>query len=319
MATIVLTNTDHSYTKKCKPGQAVEIALKSGEKLFQGEVVGLEPIYKGKGESKIVLRCFNKLHRLLRGRASDSFVKKSDKEIISQVLTKHGLTIDWKGPEIKHEVVQQHNQTDIEFIRLRAARLGLYLLCTDTKVAVKRPELDLDSGIKFSIGQGISSAEQIRNFMPRMSSAPIVKKVTVRGWDEEKKEPIVGEATPEGSKLGSSQSNSAAESHGQAETFVVDQPIRSVEEAKELAKGRLIELSLGYITGELEVVGNGKVVPGSVIKVIVNSESEDKFNGKYFVAGVSHRFVPDSHDEDGGFVSTFRLQRDAQSAPAENG
>ena len=169
------------------------------------------------------------------------------------------------------------------------------------------------------MGRGISDAEQIRSFLPRLSSAPVVKKVTVRGWDEEKKELIVGEASPEGSKLGSSQSNAASEDHGQAETFTVDQPIRSVEEAKALAKARLVELSLGYMTGELEVLGSGKLEPGIVLKVVINSESEDKFNGKYFVAGVSHRFTPDADDGDGGFVSTVRLQRDAQSAAAENG
>ncbi len=320
MAMIILTNTDHSYTKKCKPGQAVEISLKtSGEKIFQGEIVGLEPSYKGKGESKIVLRCFNKLHKLLRGRSSKTYNEKSDKQIITEVLSKHGLTVDWKGPEITHKVVYQHNQTDLEFVRLRAARLGLNIWCTDTKVAVKEPELDKDSGIKYSIGRGISNAEQIRSFMPRMSSAPVVKKVTVRGWDEEKKELIVGEASPEGSKLGSSQSDAASADHGQAETFTVDQPIRSVEEAKALAKARLVELSLGYMTAELEVLGSGKLEPGIVIKVIINSEGEDKFNGKYFVAGVSHRFTPDSDDGDGGFVSTLRLQRDAEGAAAENG
>ncbi len=319
MATIMLSNSDNSYTKSCQAGQLVEIAIDGGEKIFEGEVVGLEPIYKGKSESKLVLRCFNKLHKLLRGRSSKTYNEKSDKQIITEVLSKHGLTVDWKGPEITHKVVYQHNQTDLEFVRMRAARLGLNVCCTGTKVAVKQPELDQDSGIKYTIKQSAGRDDQIRSFMPRMSSAPVVKKVTVRGWDEEKKELIVGEASPEGSKLGSSQSNVASAEHGEAETFTVDQPIRSVEEAKALAKARLVELSLGYMTGELEVLGSGKLVPGIVINVTVNSDGEDKFNGKYFVAGVSHRFTPDSDGDDGGFVSTCRLQRDAQSAAAENG
>jgi uncharacterized protein len=314
MAMVVITNTDHSYSQKCAPGQLVEIVMQSGEKLFQGEIVGLEPIYKGQGESKIVLRCFNKMHNLLRGRSSKTYNEKNDKQIITEVLGKYGLTIDWKGPELKHKVVYQHNQTDLEFVRTRAARLGCNIWCVDKKVFVKRPELDKDSGVLYSVSKGIDGAEQIRSFMPRMSSAPVVKKVTVKGWNEETKELIVGEATVDSSKLGSSQSSAASEGQGKSETFTVDQPIRSVEEAKELAKARLIELSLGYMTGELEVLGTGKIEPGIVIEIIINDQAEDKFNGKYFVAGVSHRFVADKNSGDGGFITTARLQRDAQSA-----
>lgn len=277
--------------------------------------MGLEPMFHGKGNHVMVVRAFNKLHKLLRGRSSKTYNEKNDKQIISEVLGKHSLSIDWKGPEITHKVVYQHNQTDLEFVRMRAARLGMNVWCEGTKVFVKRPELDLYSGIEYSVTKGIDKGEQILRFSPRLSSAPVVKKVTVRGWDEEKKELIVGEASPESSKLGASASNTAAASHGEAETFTVDQPIRSVEEAKELAKGRLIELSLGYMTGELEVLGNPKILPGIVLQLTVNANAEDKFNGKYFVAGVSHRYITDANDSDGGFVSTARLQRDAQGAP----
>jgi uncharacterized protein len=316
MATVVVTNTDHSYSKKCQPGQKFEIEIKGGEKLFQGEIVGIEPVYQGKGKHTLVVRGFNKLHLLLRGRASKTYNKKNDKQIISEVLSKHGLSLEWEGPEITHDVVYQHNQTDLEFVRLRAARLGLRLSCVDTKVTARRPKLDQAPDAKYSVDKGVEGAEQLRSFMPRLSSAPVVKKVTVKGWDEEKKKLITGEAVPEGSKLGSSQSDKAADTHGKAETFTVDQPIRSIEEAKELAKGRLIELSLSYMSGELEVLGNGKIEPGKIVQVTVNKE-DDKFNGKYFVTGVSHRFTPDSHGTDGGFVTTARLQRDAQGAAAE--
>lgn len=319
MAVVLLNNSDHGYSDSCAPGQALKISVDGSDTLFEGEVVGMEPLFQGKGNHVMVVRAFNKLHKLLRGRTSKTYNEKSDKQIIAEVLGKYSLTIDWKGPEITHKVVYQHNQTDLEFVRTRAARLGLNVWCEGPKVFVKRPELDLYSGIEYSVTKGIDSGEQILRFSPRLSSAPVVKKVTVRGWDEEKKELIIGEASPESSKLGSSVSNAASASHGEAETFSVDQPIRSVEEAKELAKGRLIELSLGYMTGELEVLGNAKILPGLVLQITVNANAENKFNGKYFVAGVSHRYVADSNDADGGFISIARLQRDAQSAPPSKG
>ncbi|MGH9870336.1 MAG: RHS repeat-associated core domain-containing protein [Candidatus Polarisedimenticolia bacterium] len=66
------------------------------------------------------------------------------------------------GPVIKHDHVYQHNQTDLEFIRVRAARLGHGWFGT------------------------------VYKFSPRMSTANQVPRVIVRGWDPEKKQGIAG-------------------------------------------------------------------------------------------------------------------------------
>lgn len=318
MAVVVLNNYDNKYSEQCNPGQSVEILVNgSTVKLFIGEIVGLEPIYKGKGESRIVLRCFNKLHRLLRGRVSRTFNEMSDRAILQKICADRQLTLEWEGPEITHKVVYQHNQTDLEFLRMRASRLGLNVWGEDRTVFVKRPKLDIESGVKYSLQRGTEGENQIRTFMPKLSSAPIVKKVTVVGWDEEKKERIVGEALSEESKLGGANASTASGELGASDTFTVDHPIRSIEEAKELAKGRLLELSLGYMTAELEVLGNDSIALSSVVSVTVNPKAKDKFNGKYFVVGVSHRYVPDSDGGDGGFVTTARLARNAEVSEAD--
>lgn len=63
-----------------------------------------------------------------------------------------GLSPEWKGPEISRDKhVYQHNQSDLEFARQRAARLGCFIWMADGKLMVKRPELDKDSGIEFRL------------------------------------------------------------------------------------------------------------------------------------------------------------------------
>lgn len=76
--TAIITLKDVDETKKmAKIGANLEIPsanariFTDGEPtaaIFKGEIVGIEPTFKAGGESRIVLRAFDKLHRLTRGR-----------------------------------------------------------------------------------------------------------------------------------------------------------------------------------------------------------------------------------------------------------
>lgn len=310
-AAIVLSNHGDIYNDKWQPGATVEIKVGKGESVFKGELSGLEPRYQGGGKTTMLVRSYNKMHKLLGGRKSITFKDMSDKDIISKVAQEAGLSLEWKCEfNITHKHVYQHNLTDLEFIRMRAGRLGLHVWCVDAKLFVKEPDLSKTGAVKLSValsGKGGS----LRSFAPRLSTAGIVKKVTVKGWDPEKKEEIVGMAEASSSPLGSKNAASAAATMVKNQTFFVDQPIMSVEEANALAKARLREASLTYMTGEAEIAGNPKVELGEVIEIKANEKSTDRFNGKYYIAGVTHRHtLPKA--EDGGYVTILRVMRDAE-------
>jgi phage protein D len=305
----VLTNTDHRFSST-KMGASLEIKVnKDGATIYKGEVVGLEPHYKAGEPTRIVVRAMNKLHRLLRKRQSKTYANQTDSDIIGAIAGGHGLSPDFDGPKITHKLVYQHNQTDLEFIRHRAARLGLNLWCVDTKLNCKKPGLDKAEKATLTVSKAVSQGTQLRSFSPRLSSAPVVKKVTVKGWNPEKKELITGVATAAGSQLGSKTGASSLSDFGEVETFTVDHPIWSVEEAKALAEARLRELALSYVTGEAEAVGDPTFDLGDIVKIVVNPDKpDDPFNGKYLISGITFRH---SGGKDGGFVSILRVARDA--------
>jgi phage protein D len=315
MCAVVLANQASFYTSQYKVTDVIEISVGDDESIYKGEIVGIEPQFKGGGKTTVLFRGMNKLHQLIRKRKSVTFTEKKEKDILTQVLGDSGLTLDWKHDKadgITYKHVYQHNQSDLEFLRTRAGRIGAHVWCVDTKVSVKFPDLQKDSGIKLDINgeEGIG----LKNFAPRMSSAPVVSKVTVKGWNPETKELITATATASSSKLGSKQASSAAGSHGSEESFTVDHPIWSQEEAKAIAEGRLMELSLGYITGEAECMGNAKFDLGQVITINVSDKgAKDPFSGKYYVMGVTHRYSTQLGNKD-GFTSILRLARDAQDA-----
>jgi len=330
MCVVTLRNTSHAYNDKYKLGHSVEVKVGGatrknddgsggGEKatVFKGELVGMEPSYKQGGESRFSLRAYDKLHRLLRGRKSKTYQDQSDQDICSTIASECGLSAQTGStPKIKHKHVYQHNQTHLEFLRVRAARLGFDVWCDDTKLFFDAPKLDKDSGLEFVLGTQGSGPGKIKTFAGRMSNASVVKKVTVRGWDPEKEQEIVGEGSAAGSPLGSANAASTLSDFGEVATFTVDTPIFSVEEAKAIAKSKLDELSLGFITAEAAVHGDNKIKPGIVVKIKINEDTAtDRFNGKYLVRGCTHRLHPGAAGaggEGGGYTTILRLARDAE-------
>ena len=319
MGVITLRNDHDKHSKDVKVGDEVEIkaggSQEGAEKvsIFKGEVVGIEPTYKAQGDSKVVIRAFNKMHRMLRGKKSKTWQDQSDQDIVSSIVGAHGLSAQCgSDPKITHLHVYQHNQTDLEFIRVRAARLGFAVWCEDTKLYFDKPKTDQDSGIELKIEE--AAEHHLKAFHARVSAANVVNKVTVRGWDPKKKEEIVGEATAASSRLGSTNASSAAGELGTAVTFTVDHPIYSVAEAQAIAKSKLGEHMMSYLTGEAECRGHGAYKPGIVVKITVNADTpDDRFNGKYLVTGVTHKYTHGSGgNPTGGFVSVLRVSRDAE-------
>ncbi len=311
MASVVLANQGDIYSTQ-KIGATVEIKVGEGTSIYQGEIVGLEPVYKGGEKTRILIRALNKMHRLLRKKKSLTFTDKSDQQILSQVVGDAGLSLEWKHEtSITYKHVYQHNLTDLEFLRTRAARMGCHVWCVGTTVFCKQPDLQSQPIAELKVDEASNDAA-LRMFAPRLNSSAIVNKVTVKGWNPETKELITGDASVQGSKLGSQTSVAGSGPLGNEETFTVDHPIWSVQEAKALAKARLQELSLTYITGEAEVQGSGMFDLGKLVKVTANAmNNDDPFNGKYYIMGVTHRHTAPKA-KDGGYVTILRFARDAQ-------
>jgi uncharacterized protein len=319
MAAIVLNNQGGIHSKK-KVSDEIEVKVGDDEvTIYKGEIVGLEGTYKGGERTTLLVRGMNKLHRLLRHRKSVTFAEKTDQQILQQIVGDASLSLEWQHEKsITYKHVYQHNQTDMEFLRTRAARMGCHVWCVDSTVHIKQPKLQGDPIAKLVLTDSAEAGGAgIRLFRPRLSSASILKKVTVKGWNPETKELITGDYSVQSSQLGSQTSVAGSGPLGGEETFTVDHPIWSKEEAVALAKARLVDLSLTYITGECEITGDPNMELGKLIEIEANSENDtkadDPFNGKYYIMGVTHRYLKSKASES-AFVTILRLARDAQKA-----
>ncbi len=318
MCVLTLHDPDHAHASRIELGAALEVAVHDPNdeliEIFDGEVVGLEPTFRAGGESLCVVRAFNRLHRLLRGRHSRTYVEQTDSQIAQRIASENDLASDCDSTPTQYEHVYQHNQSDYDFLRARAARIGFEVMVVKRELLFRKPRRDVDSGLELVLAEpGVDMP--MMSFTPRMSSSGLVDKVEVRGWDPVKKEEVVATYEGQRSPLGKTPGyQKAKKAFGARVTYQVDMPVSDVAEAEALAEARFHELAMDYITGEAYCIGHPKLKAGLVVKLVPNPDNaSDRFNGKYRIAGTTHRYGHGgATGVGGGYTTTLRVRRDAE-------
>lgn len=274
-------------------GKAVEISsVEQGsaeQVLFKGEIVGIEMDLSAHGSPSILVRCFDKSHRMHRGRKARAFQNVKDSDLASQLGAESGLTVVADATTTVHDWVLQNNQTNWEFLMERAALNGFRMYCRDgNKLYFEKADKATSATVAT-----VSWGETLRSFRPRMSTQGQVDKVQVRGWDQVQKQVIVGESTrprivPEigGASPGRNNGTSA---YGAATMIIVDQPIESVAEATTYAASVLDDIGGTFVEAEGLCYGNGAIKAGTRIEV---TNIGRKFSGKYYVTSATHTYTP---------------------------
>ncbi len=312
-AVVTLSNLSTKYSETVNEGDEIEIKLgfvdgKDQGSVFKGEVTGIEPMFDSRMPARVLIRGLNQLHRLTRGKKSVAYKKVSDKDILDKICQTYGLTAKYgdSAPQTKYEHVYQNNMTDLEFVRTRAARVGCEVFVVDKELHFRK-RVDADSGIQLVFGAPGGGA--LERFLPRLSTANQVSEVRVLGWDPDQKKEIVGVAKPGGSKLGDKSGSAVADAkHKNVLHVQVEAPVSSKEEADNIAKSILADRLMSFITGEGVCRGNPELKPGIIVTIGVNDK---RFNGKYYVTAVRHRYV--HAGQSGGYRTEFKVRRDAKT------
>src|SRR5688500_10507568 len=164
VATLVLHDTRLRWIDdaRLEPGKGLRISAKAAEgehPIFDGEIVELEPDF-GAGAQRLVLRAFDRLHRLARGRRVRSFVNVTDGDLVRKIAQELGLRAEVGPTSQVHEYVFQNNATNLEFLRGRASALG-YLLFADGQTLHFAPPAADESPVEVKWG------ETLLEFHPR--------------------------------------------------------------------------------------------------------------------------------------------------------
>jgi phage protein D len=285
-------------------GNVVEIKLGYGddlEALIIGEITGLEPEYVSDRLPNLIVRGYDRRHRLQRGRRTRTFVKQKDSDIASKIAGEAGLSAQIMDSHVIHDYVIQANQTDLEFLQERA-RLIQYETVVYDKQLTFRP-------IQNNKGEALTIAldDHLLEFYPRLSMARQVSEVSVRGWDTKEKKEILStaQAGTESSKMGGRESGSkiAQRAFGSMVDVVSTHPLMNQAEADQIAKAALDHRALSLILGEGLCLGRTDLRPGTVIKI---DGVGKRFGGQYYVTTASHRYTAQH-----GYLTQFEARRNA--------
>ncbi|HEX9374017.1 MAG TPA: hypothetical protein VF897_23595, partial [Roseiflexaceae bacterium] len=158
------------------------------EQLIVGEITGLEPEFSASEAPMLIVRGYDRRHRLLRGRKTRSFTQVKDSDIASQIASDLGLSARAEDTRVTLDYVLQHNQTDMDFLQDRARRIG-YEVAIEEKTLLFRPYQNADSE-----ALTLRRDEDLLEFYPRLTTLSQVGDVAVRGWSPKDKAAVVGKA-----------------------------------------------------------------------------------------------------------------------------
>jgi Bacteriophage probable baseplate hub protein len=307
MATVTLHGSAAlAFVTGVAPGDALDVQAEpaSPMALFKGEVVGIEPVFDPLNP-RAVIRALNRLHRLAGPPQTKTYENVSDADIAAAVAREHGL-VPVTAPELqeRYEAVYQHNQTDLEFLRARAARIGYAVWCEDTKLFFARPPALPAVGLAPTRTR---SDARLRQLHPRLATSQTVQRVVVRGFDPIGKRDVVGAAAA-ATLLLRAEPNTPGVLLGETEEVTVEEPVASSAEARALAQAELAARLAARVDAEAETDGSDALRPG---RLVVVQGMNDRFNGQYFVQGVSHRYSHSDTCPDGGYQARLRLRRQA--------
>jgi phage protein D len=285
-------------------GNEVEIQLGYEDNLktvIVGEITGLEPEFRQEDVPVLVIRGHDLRHRLLRGNQTQSFVKMKDSDIASQIAKGRGLSVKVTDSKVKLEYVLQHNQTDWEFLRTRAQRIG-YEVVVDRKILYFRPHQNAQCN-----ALTLTYPNDLQEFLPRLSTLTQVTGVEVSGWIPMEKKAFLSK-TEVGKENGKMQGKKTGtqvvkQAFGKSSYRIVNQPVSSKAEADAMSLGQFQDMAIAYITAEGTCMGTPDLRAGKVINIQGVGE---RFSGYYYVTTAAHNFSLDQ-----GYQTSFTARRTA--------
>jgi phage protein D/phage baseplate assembly protein gpV len=275
-------------------GKEVVIAADETQ-IFKGEITALEPDFDEMGRANLLLRGYDKSHRLHLGRQTRTFLKKTDSAIASTVAQEAGLTAVVDATSVTHDWVLQNNQTNMEFLQTLAQRNGYQVFVADGKLYFKKGDSNQGAGPELTWG------ETLYSFRPRLTTAHQAKTAIVRGWDPATKAEINSEVTQSLTQAGVGDTGGAKATSAfqEGKEYVVAHPVATVDEAKALATGLAHDLAREFIQAEGVCEGHPDLIAGKTVTI---TGVGTRFGGSYFVTSATHLF-----DRQGRYQTHFSI------------
>jgi len=264
--------------------------------MASGYISALAPKFPESGPPTLSVTGVDNMGKMRRkpvGSDVKKFVDMADWQIAEIIAARNKLDVKVSRIGPRHDVLIQENQDDALFLIERANRIDF-----DCYVSI-----DPDSGrdtLYFTSQSGRDGKTQrvyvfewgksLISFNPVLSTADQVSKLTVRGWDPRSKTAISYTAGPDdlaGKQPagGTTGPEVAEKSLGDKQEVVINRPVATADDARQLAISLLRERARRFLTAKGQAIGLPDLRPGDQVEL---RNLGTRFDGTYDVVAVTH-------------------------------
>ena len=268
------------------PGHDFEVQLGyqgKSKSIFKG-IITKHAIRSNKNKiSTLTIEARDKAVKLTIGRKSQTFIEKTDTEIIESILKKSGFKsseMEMEDTGLKHAEMVQYNVTDWDFIVSRAEMNSMLVLTDSNKLVIKKPDTSQEPLKEITYGKDVIE------FNSEMDGRTQIKEVKSLSWNyKDQKIEKSDAATIQFKESGDIKGESLAEAFGVNEFNLVHTGNLKTGELNLWSKARLLKSRMAKNTGKIKVKGVTDIKPGEVIKL---NGLGKRFNGNVYVTGTRH-------------------------------
>jgi uncharacterized protein len=254
--------------------------------VFDGLVSALELDLDASRTPVVAVFAEDKLMKLRMTRRMKTYEQMSDADIAEEVASLNGLSADTAADGPTYDVVQQWNQSDLAFLRERAALVQAELwMDGDTLKFKSRPNRQ---GTELTLVAGTDLIEaRIRADLAHQRTS-----VKVSGFDASARDSIDEEAGSEAISAevsgGLTGVSILESSFGDRVSYRVREAALAGSEARAWARAEMLRRSRSFVTVEGTTNGTPDLVVGSKLRL---DQTADAFDGDgYYVTRVTHTY-----------------------------
>ncbi len=312
---VILDDSANIYSQQdpIKEGESCSISLGFAEKggpkpVFSGTVSSVKIKRKESGRKLIYVKGYDPLYGLTTGRKRRSWEEIKDSDLVSEILSDHGIKIaEIEDTGIILPFVVQNNLNDLNFLQERAKHNGYELKYEtnperDGAVFAKPKRSDGGAILRWDAAKedGATALLQRCDFDTSTINQP--NAVVVRWYDPDAAEPIIGKAADvTGDKMG----GSIRQGNTSHTIQISDIPVYSAEEAERVAQSILDQRAGEYLTGVGQCIGCPDVLCGHKVKI---EDVGPDFTGDYYVTECKHVFKVGG-GRGFGYWTSFKVSR----------
>lgn len=283
-------------------GKSLSISIgtdKKAEEIFVGDIIRIDYIFQAGQADTIQLICYDGLHRLSKIWHSRAFVKMTLSDIAKKMAGEAKLVgnkID--ATTLKYEHVYQNNQTNLDFLRMYAKRIGYEIGIEKGGLLFKKARYKSKTTSKIVLEWG----KNLLELTAKVDSSDVLTEVVVSSWDCDTKKNVEASVKVEDKvalpkDMGTKMIKSKLKS--EAKLYRLDFSSLSAAEAKDMATSHLTQASMNYLKVEGLCLGEPTFKLGTMLEV---KGVGKKISGQYYINAYEHIYSKS------GYKTSFEVQ-----------